>query len=80
MKIITAITAGFVGAAAMLAPVPLVSAANAQDRVIRERVVTHNRTVTRSNGFGRYHNRRVCKVTYRNGNRIRRCRTIRVRY
>ena len=80
MKIITAITAGLVGAAAMLALTPLVSAANAQERVVRERVVTHHRTVVRSNGFARYHNRRVCKVTYRGGERIRRCRTVRVRY
>lgn len=82
MKILTAITAGCIGLAAYCAPTPLVSAASAQERVVRERVITQNRTVVRTNGYGRdrFRNKRVCTVRYRNGNRIRRCRTVRVRY
>lgn len=80
MKIFTALAAGAVGLAAMIAPTPLVTAASAQQRVVTERVVTHNRTVVRHNGYRGWHNKRVCKVRYRNGNRIRTCRTVRVRY
>lgn len=81
MKIISMIAAAMIGGAAMLAPV----AATAQREVTTKRVVVTHRTqnVRHSNGnrWGRhYRNRRVCKVTYRNDRRIRRCRTIRVRY
>ncbi len=80
MKMISILSAGLIGAAALVAT-PLVSAADAQQRVVRERVVVqHHRTVTRNSGYGHYRNKRVCKVTFRNGNRIRRCRTIRYRY
>ncbi|OYW23647.1 MULTISPECIES: hypothetical protein [unclassified Sphingomonas] len=88
MKFIAFIAATLVGASA-LTPIPTISAASAQERVTRQErvVVTQRRTVTRHNGWRnnnrwRHNNRtrRVCKVTYRNGNRIRRCRTIRVRY
>jgi len=82
MKFIAFISAGLVAAAA-LTPIPTISAASAQERVVRQErvVVTQRRTVTRHNGWrNHYRTRRVCKVTYRNGNRIRRCRTIRYRY
>lgn len=64
------------------------AAAPAQDRVVvRERTVTpavsnsrvtvrERTTVTRSSGYrSRY--KRVCRVRYRNGQRIRTCRNVR---
>ena len=90
MKITALISAGLVGLAAMLGP-QIASAQQIQPRkeVRRQqmgnterRVVVTQRshTVRRGNGWSHYRNRRVCRVTYRNHHRIRRCRTIRVRY
>ncbi|OYY90700.1 MAG: hypothetical protein B7Y45_07015 [Sphingomonas sp. 28-66-16] len=80
MKIVALISAGLLGAAAMLSP----TAAGAQQRAVhteRRVVVTHRtQTVRHGNRWGHYRNRRVCKVTYRHHRRIRTCRTIRVRY
>lgn len=93
MKLTAILSAGLIGAAALLLP----STASAvgmepqmqpnahqgqQARHAERRVVVTRRThtVTRHNGWRNHRTRRVCKVTYRNGNRIRRCRTIRVRY
>ncbi len=90
MKFISTISAGLIGAAAMLMPLtasaqqmgPQPAGYQEQARHSERRVVVsqRSRTVTRHNGWHNNRTRRVCKVTYRNHQRIRRCRTIRVRY
>ena len=94
MKKLTAIlSAGLIGAAAMMMPITASAAGiesqmqpmaqpEQQSRHSERRVVVtrHTHTVTRHNGWRSYRTRRVCNVTYRNHQRIRRCRTIRVRY
>ncbi len=91
MKLTAIISAGLIGAAAMLSP----TAASAQMQPMqheqaqqqqaahseRHVVVTRRTHVEqRSNGWRRDRVRRVCKVTYRHHQRIRRCRTIRTHY
>ena len=90
MKLISTISAGLIGAAAMLLPVtassqqmqsrPIAQQEQARHSERRVVVTQRSRTVTRHSGWHNNRTRRVCKVTYRGGNRIRRCRTIRVRY
>ena len=93
MKLTAILSAGLIGAAAMMMPstasavgmepqMQPMAHAEQQARHSERRVVVTRRThtVTRHNGWRNNRTRRVCKVTYRNHQRIRRCRTIRVRY
>ena len=93
MKLTAILSAGLIGAAALLLPTTASAvgmepqmqpnahqgqqARHAEPRVV---VTRRTHTVTRHNGWRSYRTRRVCKVTYRHHQRIRRCRTIRVRY
>ncbi|MDB5695921.1 MAG: hypothetical protein JWN21_1464 [Sphingomonas bacterium] len=84
MKFLLPIAAALIATVGATAPA---AAAPVQERVVvRERIVTpdvrsrvsvrERTTVTRSSGYrSRY--KRVCRVRYRNGERIRTCRNVR---
>ena len=90
MKIVALLSAGLLGVAAMLSPTTATAQQMEPREQVRQQQMGHterrvvltqrSHTVRRGNGWGHYRNRRVCRVTYRNHHRIRRCRTIRVRY
>ena len=84
MKFLVPIAAALIAATGFAAPA---TAAPVQERVVlRERIVTpdvrsrvsvrERTTVTRSSGY-RNRSKRVCRVRYRNGERIRTCRYVR---
>lgn len=76
MKLLSILTAGLVGAAA-LAPVAIATPAEAQR--VEHRTVVHERTVVRHGPQRRWRTRQVCNNTWRNHHRVRVCRTVRYR-